>query len=96
MWEQGALVLGLSYLYEPGSPDDGVTVHVPVAVLNQLRPDGFEWLVPGLREELVTALIRALPKELRRNLVPVPDQVEAFLADHGPADGPLLPLLPAT
>jgi ATP-dependent helicase HrpA len=92
-WEQGALTLGLSYLYEPGSPDDGVAVHVPVAVLNQLRPDGFEWLVPGLREELVTSLIRALPKDIRRNLVPVPDHVEAFLAGNGPTDGPLLPLL---
>jgi ATP-dependent helicase HrpA len=93
VWEQGALVLGLSYLYEPGSPDDGVAVHVPVAVLNQLRPDGFEWLVPGLREELVTALVRALPKDLRRDLGPVPAHVQAFLAENGPADGPLLPLL---
>ena len=45
------------------SPDDGVAVHVPVGVLNQLRPDGFDWLVPGLREELVTALVRVLPKD---------------------------------
>ena len=93
LWEQGSLALGLSYLYEPGSPDDGVAVHVPVAVLNQLRPDGFEWLVPGLRAELVTALVRSLPKDLRRELGPVPEHVEAFLAENGPADGPLLPLL---
>ena len=93
VWEQGPLVLGLSYLYEPGTPDDGVAVHVPVGVLNQLRAEGFEWLVPGLREELVTALVRGLPKELRRNLVPVPDHVGAFLAAHGPSDGPLVPLL---
>ncbi len=93
VWDQGALVLPLSYLYEPGSPDDGVAVHVPVGVLNQLRPDGFEWLVPGLRQELVTALVRGLPKDLRRPLVPVPDHVEAFLAACGPDDGPLLPLL---
>ena len=66
---------------------------MPVAVLNQLRPDGFEWLVPGLRAELVTALVRSLPKELRRELGPVPEHVEAFLAENGPADGPLLPLL---
>ncbi|HEY6532807.1 MAG TPA: ATP-dependent RNA helicase HrpA [Acidimicrobiales bacterium] len=92
-WQQGPLALGLSYLYEPGSPDDGVAVHVPVGVLNQLRPDGFEWLVPGLRAELITALVRALPKELRRPLVPVPDHVDAFLAANGPDDGPLLPLL---
>ena len=93
LWEQGSLALGLSYLYEPGSPDDGVAVHVPVAVLNQLRPDGFEWLVPGLRAELVTALVRSLPKDLRRELGPVPEHVEAFLAENGPAEGPLLPLL---
>jgi len=93
VWEQGALVLPLSYLYEPGSSDDGAAVHVPVGVLNQVRPDGFEWLVPGLRAELVTALVRGLPKDLRRPLVPVPDHVAAFLADHGPSDGPLLPLL---
>ena len=52
---------------------DGVTVHVPLRALAQLRPDGFDWLVPGFRLELVTALIRSLPKELRRPLVPVPE-----------------------
>jgi ATP-dependent helicase HrpA len=93
VWQQGGLVLPLSYLYEPGSPDDGVAVHIPVGVLNQVRPEGFEWLVPGLRAELVTALVRALPKDLRRPLVPVPDHVDSFLAEHGPVDGPLLPLL---
>ena len=52
---------------------DGVTVHVPLKTLPQLRSEGFEWLVPALRAELVTALIRSLPKELRKRLVPVPD-----------------------
>ena len=55
-WKQGELELELSYRFEPGAEDDGVTVHVPLERLGQLRPDRFEWLVPGLREELVTTL----------------------------------------
>jgi len=76
----GDLALRLSYTFEPGSPTDGVTVTVPLPVLNRLSPDGFEWLVPGLREELVTALIRSLPKHVRRLLVPAPDHARAVLA----------------
>jgi ATP-dependent helicase HrpA len=72
-WRQGDLVLRLSYRYEPGSESDGVTVHVPLRALAAVRPEGFDWLVPAFRSELVTALIRSLPKELRRQLVPVPD-----------------------
>ena len=56
---------------------DGVTVHIPLPLLNQVAADGFDWQVPGLREELVTALIRSLPKALRRNFVPVPDYARA-------------------
>jgi ATP-dependent helicase HrpA len=72
-WRQGDLVLRLSYRFEPGSERDGVTVHVPLRVLGALREEGFDWLVPALREELVVALIRSLPKELRRQLVPAPE-----------------------
>ncbi len=89
-WKQGDLELALTYRFEPGAEDDGVTVHVPLAVLGQLRPDRFEWLVPGLREELVTTLIRALPKELRRPLVPVPETAAAVLAALRPRRRPLL------
>jgi ATP-dependent helicase HrpA len=89
-WKQGDLELALSYRFEPGAEDDGVTVHVPLAVLGQLRPDRFEWLVPGLREELVTTLIRSLPKELRRPLVPVPETAAAVLAALRPRQRPLL------
>ncbi|MDX6719897.1 MAG: ATP-dependent helicase HrpA, partial [Solirubrobacteraceae bacterium] len=71
-WRQGELTLALSYRFEPGDEHDGVTVHVPLQALSQLRADGFDWLVPGLRGELVVALIRSLPKELRRPLVPIP------------------------
>ena len=70
-------------------PDDGVTVHVPLAVLDQLRADGFDWLVPALREELVTALLRGLPKELRRALVPIGDVRGPGARGGGPADGAL-------
>lgn len=72
-WVQGDLTLGLDYVYEPGRPDDGVSVKVPVEVLGRLAPDGFDWLVPGMRPELVVSTIRALPKRVRRQLVPAPD-----------------------
>ncbi len=89
VWRVGTLQLDLTYQFEPGTADDGVTVHVPLAVLNQLPVDGFEWLVPGMREELVTALIRGLPKALRRLLVPAPDTARSVLPDLDPAQGPL-------
>ncbi|HEX5617280.1 MAG TPA: ATP-dependent RNA helicase HrpA [Solirubrobacteraceae bacterium] len=89
-WKQGDLELPLSYRFEPGAEDDGVTVHVPLAALGQLRSDRFEWLVPGLREELVTTLLRGLPKELRRPLVPVPETAAAVLAGLQPRRRPLL------
>ena len=89
--EAGDLELRLSYTFEPGSPHDGVTVQVPLPVLNRLAPAGFEWLVPGLREELVTALVRSLPKQLRRLLVPAPDHARAVLpavaAGHARGEG---------
>jgi ATP-dependent helicase HrpA len=92
-WWQDGLDLAVTYQFDPGFADDGVSVHVPLAVLNQVRPDGFDWQVPGLREELVTGVIRSLPKEVRRAFVPVPDYVAAFLQRAGPADGPLLATL---
>ncbi|HEX2807862.1 MAG TPA: ATP-dependent RNA helicase HrpA, partial [Kineosporiaceae bacterium] len=78
-WQQGDLRLRLSYAFEPGNERDGVTVEIPLPVLNQLSPDGFDWLVPGLRAELVTAMVRALPKQLRRTFVPAPDHARAVL-----------------
>jgi ATP-dependent helicase HrpA len=67
-----------------------VTVHIPLPVLSQVSADGFDWQVPGLRQELVTALIRSLPKPLRRTLVPVPDIAKAVLARMTPRAEPLL------
>ncbi|GAB7047680.1 ATP-dependent RNA helicase HrpA [Catenuloplanes indicus] len=92
-WEVDGLTLPLTYQFEPGTEADGVTVRIPLPVLNQVPVDAFDWQVPGLREELVTALIRGLPKNLRRNFVPVPDHARAVLDRVGPGDGPLLETL---
>ncbi|MDV3123652.1 ATP-dependent RNA helicase HrpA [Mycobacterium sp. 21AC1] len=89
-WRTGDLELPLTYRFEPGAADDGVTVHVPVGVLTRLGGEGFAWQVPALREELVTALIKSLPKDLRRNFVPAPDTARAILADLDPGAGSLL------
>jgi ATP-dependent helicase HrpA len=92
-WQADDLSLPLSYRFSPGAQDDGVTVHVPVGVLARLGGDQFSWQVPALREELVTALIRSLPKDLRRNFVPAPDTARALLADLGPTSESLLETL---
>ena len=86
-WTQGDQVLGLAYRFEPGADDDGVSVVVPLPLLAQLDDRGFDWQVPGLRAELVTGLLRALPKAIRRHVVPAADWAEKFgaeLADEGP------------
>ncbi len=85
----GALALELSYQFEPGADADGVTVHVPLQLLNQIDPAPFTWQVPGLREELVVALLKSLPKPLRRQLVPVPDYARAVLAQMTPGGYPI-------
>ncbi|HEX2131068.1 MAG TPA: ATP-dependent RNA helicase HrpA [Actinophytocola sp.] len=72
------LELGLRYRFEPGEATDGVTVQVPLALLNRVSAEGLPWQVPGLRGELITALLRSLPKPLRRNFVPVPDFANAL------------------
>ncbi len=92
-WRQGELTMRLSYVFDPGSERDGVTVHVPLKLLPQLEPVGFDWLVPALRPELVTALIRSLPKDLRRPLVPVPELAAAVLERLEPRSEPLLDAL---
>jgi ATP-dependent helicase HrpA len=79
-WLADGIRLPLSYRFEPNAPDDGVTVRVPVALLNKLDGDDFGWSVPGLRRDVVVALIRALPKALRTSFVPVPDWADAVLA----------------
>ncbi|MBY8877428.1 ATP-dependent RNA helicase HrpA [Actinacidiphila acidipaludis] len=78
-WRQGALKFRVTYQFEPGADADGVTVHIPLQVLNQVVADGFDWQIPGLREEVVTELIRSLPKAIRRHYVPAPNYAKAFL-----------------
>ncbi len=79
-WPQGELSLPLTYQFQPGSDADGVTVHIPVAVLARVVPDGFDWMVPGLLEELTIATIKSLPKTVRRELVPAPDVAREIVA----------------
>ncbi|HZG04023.1 MAG TPA: ATP-dependent RNA helicase HrpA [Streptomyces sp.] len=79
VWRQGKLRLRVTYQFEPGADADGVTVHVPLQVLNQVTPEGFDWQIPGLRTDLVTELIRSLPKAIRRNCVPAPNFARRFL-----------------
>ena len=92
-WRTGDLTLPLSYRFDPSADDDGVTVHIPVGVLARLGGGDFSWQIPALREELVTALIRGLPKDLRRNFVPAPDTARAVLAELDPGPEPLLEAL---
>jgi ATP-dependent helicase HrpA len=94
VWDLDGVALPLTYQFEPGTDADGVTVRIPLALLGRVSPEPFDWQVPGLREDLVTALIRTLPKSLRRNFVPVPDHVRDILAElPDQPDGPLLPTL---
>ncbi|WP_022883152.1 ATP-dependent RNA helicase HrpA [Gryllotalpicola ginsengisoli] len=81
IWRQGDQRFQLSYRFEPGAEDDGVTVTVPLPLLARLGPAGFDWQVPGLRTELVTALIRSLPKALRRSVVPAADWAAKIVAE---------------
>jgi ATP-dependent helicase HrpA len=87
--ELDGLRLPLSYRFEPGEPDDGVTVIVPLAALNQIDARRLEWLVPGLLESRMMALLKALPKALRKRFVPVPDYARALREALTPADGSL-------
>ncbi len=73
------LKLPLSYRFAPGEEDDGITLTVPLAAVNQVDPKRLDWLVPGLLVERMAALLKSLPKALRRNFVPVPNYVQALL-----------------
>jgi ATP-dependent helicase HrpA len=93
VWRYRNLDLRLSYEFSPGADSDGVTVHIPLPVLDQLDPEPFHWQVPGLRQDTVAALIRSLPKEVRRSFVPVPDYARDALRRITPENGPLLDTL---
>ncbi|WP_425482135.1 ATP-dependent RNA helicase HrpA [Budvicia diplopodorum] len=89
-WHQGNVKLKVSYQFEPGADADGVTVHIPLPILNQVQEEGFDWQIPGLRRELIIALIKSLPKPIRRNFVPAPNYAEAFLERATPFEMSLL------
>ncbi|TFD95273.1 DUF3418 domain-containing protein [Cryobacterium lactosi] len=86
-WQQRDQRFALSYRFEPGAEDDGVTVQIPLALLARVSPTGFDWQVPGLRADLVTSLIKSLPKAIRRNVVPAADWAVRLLAELPPAPG---------
>ncbi|MFE7749414.1 ATP-dependent RNA helicase HrpA [Streptomyces sp. NPDC057428] len=88
-WRQGKLKFRVTYQFEPGADADGVTVHIPLQVLNQVTSQGFDWQIPGLREEVVTELIRSLPKPIRRHYVPAPNYADKFLDRAVPLQEPL-------
>ncbi|MET8905102.1 ATP-dependent RNA helicase HrpA [Streptomyces sp. NPDC004538] len=88
-WRQGPLKFRVTYQFEPGADADGVTVHVPLQVLNQVTDEGFDWQIPGLREQVVVELIRSLPKPIRRHYVPAPNYAQAFLDRSVPLQEPL-------
>ncbi len=87
MWRIGDLAMPLEYEHDPGSAHDGVTVEIPVANLSRVSPVVFDWNVPGLRDELVAALVRSLPKQFRRDFVPVPETVDRLLQRIDPDAG---------
>ncbi|EDY49488.1 Putative ATP-dependent helicase [Streptomyces clavuligerus] len=88
-WRQGRLKFRVTYQFEPGADADGVTVHIPLQVLNQVTDEGFDWQIPGLREDVVMELIRSLPKAIRRHYVPAPNYAGAFLERAVPLQEPL-------
>ena len=79
-WRVGRHELEITYVFDPGAHHDGVTIEIPITVLNQLPPAAFTWHVPGYREDLATELIRSLPKSLRTSFVPAPNHAAAALA----------------
>lgn len=89
-WQQGNLILPLEYHFSPGEADDGISVLIPLALLNQVEDTGFDWLIPALRHELLVALIKSLPKQYRRNFVPAPNYADALMQSISPDQGPLL------
>ncbi|MEO2279145.1 ATP-dependent RNA helicase HrpA [Pseudoalteromonas pernae] len=93
IWMQGNLVLPLTYSFEPGQDVDGVAVQIPLALLNQVQAEGFDWHIPALRHELICALIKSLPKALRRNFVPAPNYADAVLSSIEPLQGKLVDAL---
>ncbi len=92
-WYQDNLKLPLSYQFDLGNARDGVTITIPLNILNQIKNSGFDWQVPGFRYDLIISLIKSLPKSLRKSLVPAPNYAEAFLSRVNSTSSPLLETL---
>ncbi len=90
VWQQGEARLQLQYRFSPGSTHDGITVLIPTALLPRIRPAGFDWLVPGLRDDLAVALVRTLPKSTRRRLGPAADVGPQAMAALTPRSEPVV------
>ncbi|HET6210150.1 MAG TPA: ATP-dependent RNA helicase HrpA, partial [Jatrophihabitans sp.] len=90
-WTSGDFTADLSYRFEPGSAADGVTVAIPLPLLNEAAAAQLDWQVPGLRTELITALLRTLPKPVRRSVVPIPETAATLAAALADALGALPP-----
>jgi len=86
-WQQNNIILPLSYHFDPGKDIDGVAVQIPLALLNQVEETGFDWHIPAFRHELVCALLKSLPKTIRRNFVPVPNYADAVMSAIEPMQG---------
>ena len=89
-WHHDGLSFPLTYVFDPGAPDDGLNVEIPLAVLNQVSAVGFDWLVPGYRAELMAETIRSLPKVWRRQFLPLAEVSAAVTATVHPGRGPLV------
>ncbi|HFC7666634.1 TPA: DUF3418 domain-containing protein [Neisseria meningitidis] len=92
-WQTADGKFKLSYRFEPHHPLDGVTLTLPLTVLNRISPAALEWLVPGMLREKIQLLIKALPKQIRRICVPVPDFITQFLSQNPDRNAPILPQL---
>ncbi|AWB67728.1 ATP-dependent RNA helicase HrpA [Saccharobesus litoralis] len=78
-WQQGNITLALDYVFEPGQEKDGLNIKIPLPLLNQVEDNGFDWSIPAYQHELITCLIKSLPKTIRRNFVPAPNYADACL-----------------
>jgi ATP-dependent helicase HrpA len=94
-WRSADTKLALNYEFEPGRESDGVTVNIPLPVLNRVSETDFSWQIPGLRIELITALLRSLPKQWRRNFAPIPDSARELAEQLHSPDGSLVEALTA-
>jgi len=92
-WSYGDVEFDLAYEFDPTSASDGVTVTIPAALLDRVDPTSFEWNVPGFRRELIAALLRSLPKRIRKQLVPIPDTAAEIVGRVGPELGGLLEVM---